>query len=176
LSFNDAFPELALSPSAESQRSEFPRHQYQSQAVDTENFEETFVSQYDDAVDYQQDEEDTNPDLSHLPNAHSSECPNANSHGCTRQPEDVARLRAAAAELCLYAESEMVMEDLTQRLDSMVEIEHEMSVAHSTKQRTLTELATNLVGFLDAVKGWQGCDWREPTFCGTSADVGKLVA
>lgn len=45
LSFNNAFPELALNPSAESQQSsEFPRHQYQSQAVDAEDFEETFVS------------------------------------------------------------------------------------------------------------------------------------
>ena len=139
MGLNDAFPELALTSSAESQQSsEFPRHQNQSQAVDAEDFEETFVSQYDDAIEYQQDEEDTNPDLSHLPNAHASERPNTNSRGCTRQPEDVARLRAAAVELCLYAESEMVMEDLIQRLDSMVEIEREMPVAHSTKQRTLT--------------------------------------
>ncbi|OCK98219.1 uncharacterized protein K441DRAFT_674833 [Cenococcum geophilum 1.58] len=55
LNFNNAFPELALSPSAESQQSEFPRHQNQSQAVDAE---ETFVSQYDDAVEYREDEED----------------------------------------------------------------------------------------------------------------------
>ena len=80
--------------------------------MDAEDFEETFASQYDDAVEYQQDEGDTNSDLSHLPNAHESERPNANSHGCTRQPKDVARLRAAAVELCLYAESEIIMEDL----------------------------------------------------------------
>ena len=80
--------------------------------MDAEDFEETFVSQYDDAIEYQQDEEDTDPELSHLPNAHASERPNTNSRGCTRQPEDVARLRAAAAELCLYAKSKMIMEDL----------------------------------------------------------------
>lgn len=167
LNFNDAFPELALTPSAEPQQSsEFPRHQYQSQAVDAEGFEETFISQYDDAVEYQQDEEDTNPDLSHLPNAHASERPNTNSRGCTCQLEDVARLRTAAAELCLYAESEMVMEDLIQRLDSMVEIEREMSVAHSTKQCPLTELATNLVGFLDAVKDGRVATGESPHFVG----------
>lgn len=134
--------------------------------MDAEDFEETFVSQYDDAIEYQQDEEDINPDLSHLPNAHASERPNTNSRGCIRRPEDVARLRTAASELCLYAESEMVMEDLIQRLDGMVEIEHEMSVAHSTKQRTLTGLAANLVGFLDAVKDGRVATGESPHVVG----------
>lgn len=134
--------------------------------MDAEDFEETFVSQYDDAIEYQQDEEDTDPELSHLPNAHASERPNTNSRGCIRRPEDVARLRTAAAELCLYAESEMVMEDLIQRLDSMVEIEREMSAAHSIKQRTLAGLATNLVGFLDAVKDGRVATGESPHFVG----------
>jgi hypothetical protein len=60
----------------------------------------------------------------------------------------------------------MIMEDLIQRLDSMVEIGREMSVAHSTKQRTLTELATNLVGFLDAVKGGRVATGESPHFVG----------
>ncbi|OCL13990.1 hypothetical protein AOQ84DRAFT_371674 [Glonium stellatum] len=167
LSFNTAFSEQALSPSAEPQQSaESSRRHYQSPTVVTEDFEETSVSQYDDAVEYQQDKEDTDPDLSYPPGDPASERINANPRGCTRRAEDVVRLRAAAAQLCHYAESEMVIEDLIQRLDRMVEIDRELAATQDTKERTLAELATELVSFLDAVKDGRVATGESPHFVG----------